>query len=161
MTAAAEQRPLPWELAHLVRLSLWTAVGLIVVLAGWLGVSGQAAVTVQFAWASLCILGLVISGLANIAWLLAGRRALGLRLAALTAQVPAHLRPSVSAPEHAPAVALSEVALAVDPLALVATDVMTRFHSADCPLVRGKDATASSRAQHQRLGRSSCSVCAA
>ena len=169
MTAAAADlrspgRPLPWELSQLVRLSVWTTVALVVVLAGWLGVSGQAALTAQFAWASLCILGLVISGLANIAWLLAGRRALGVRLAAVTAQLTAHRCSAAAATAASDSAAVTTAPtphVALDALALVASTAMTRFHGAGCPLVRGKDVTASSRAQHQRLGRSACPVCAA
>ena len=159
MTTAAA-RPLPWEPTQLVRLSVGTAVGLFAVATGWLGVSGQAALTLQFAWASLCILGLVVSGLANIAWLLAGRRALGVRLAAVLPQVAARLQQPVPSPDAAAVPSPAPVRTAVDALALVASAAMTRFHSVDCPLVRGKDVTASSRAQHQRLGRSCCPVCA-
>jgi len=120
-----EERPqLPWSLAD-ARTTFFTAVGgLGTVLIGWWGASGTGRASHQTGWMAAAVVGVLILGMGNALWLLAGRRAVGSRRAQLLDRLEA-------VPAEAEVDASSDATL-------VAVPGTARRHRATCPLVRGK-----------------------
>ena len=101
----------------------------------------------RVAWVNLGVLGLLVAGVGNTFWLLAGRRAVGRRRTRLLAAPDPDV---VAAPTdaHQPA-----------PVQLVALGAASRFHRDGCALVVGKPVVVASRARHERAGLRACGVC--
>src|SRR5438876_11948541 len=77
MAFAAPSRRLPWQPAALLAVLATTAVGFVVIGVGWLGASGAVAPHRQIVWLDVAAAGVLVAGVGNGLWLLAGRRALG------------------------------------------------------------------------------------
>src|SRR5258706_9218315 len=78
MPDAGQRRVGPWRRPWLGGLVAFDATALALIVGGWFGVSGEAIEQRQVAWLSLCVAGLVGSGLANGLWVLGGRREVAL-----------------------------------------------------------------------------------
>lgn len=139
-------QPFPWQVSHLLVWYLGAGLGLTVIVAAWWGSSGTTSVTTLITWVDVGVVGVVVSGIANLLWLLEGRRAVGERRYAVLGDVDVSL--------HAQAPALPE-----SEQPLVATEQMTRYHRPSCPAVAGKQVTAAARADHESAGRSRCGIC--
>jgi hypothetical protein len=127
------------------------ATGLLLVLVGWWQVAGRRDVASQVSWLCLSVTGLLVAGVANGLWFALGRRALlDARLRLRTAAVGRiGRRNAVSAPEGHDR-----------PGDLVATGPrMSRYHRADCVLVRGKELGWIAMTDPQIAGRTPCEVC--
>lgn len=151
---AAGARPAgPWGADQRVMLALGWVLGVGTVTLGWWGASGEAVVANQIPWMAVGALGLMIAGALNAAWLLAGRRAVGLRC-----------RDAIPAPhtDEVPVTVDLRAVTGVDDTAgvsLVAAARMRYFHRSGCPLARGKPVTAAERSEHVKQRRIPCEVC--
>jgi hypothetical protein len=138
-----------WRRIDATTLGIANAGGLILIVVGWLKASGEVRVAPQLPWVSWAAVGLILAGVGNSAWLLAGRRAVGLRRAALL--------PERSAPAQ---VVVEPMVRPQDGNApLLATPDMVRYHRADCLLLAGKPAEPASAISHAAAGRRPCDVC--
>ena len=149
MRRVADRRgqPHPWQVAHLLVWYVGAGAGLVVILVAWWGASGTTRVPALVTWVNVGVAGLVVSGLANLVWLLEGRRAVGERRYAVLGD------PDVSALTQRPAAGSA----ADEPL--VAAGPMTRYHRTGCPAVSGKQVSAAARDDHESVGRSPCGIC--
>lgn len=121
------------------------AVAFLLLAVAWWQVSGTGRLESQVNWLVLGIVALCVSLAACLGRLYAGRRRIALRRARLARAVEAKFGAGTV-----------ELAARAE---LVATADMTRFHRADCQLVRGKDARIASRTAHESAGRTPCGVC--
>lgn len=111
----------------------------------------RAAVEGQLILVNVAVAALVASGCVNMAWLLRGRRAVGLRyrelFGRLGAEVDATPPPSVTTTADA------------DSASLIAGDGLIRYHRPGCALAAGRDWPSATRADHEQAGRQPCGVC--
>lgn len=129
-------------------LLLWQAVTAVAALAlvlAWYQVSGEGVSADQKTGMNVSIAAVIVAGAAGALFLLAGRRAVGVRRESLVASLPA-LDPK--APPTAS-----------DGLGLVAGEGLLRFHRADCQLAQNRNWPPASRAEHQAQGRTACGAC--
>ena len=132
----------PWSPDGLARLLLTNGAGLVILALGWYQASGQVTVRGQLTWLNVSLAGLGVGGIANGAWLLRGRQAVGMARAALV-QERGDTSPPHPGPDDRP----------------VTGPGMTRFHRAACPFVAGKVVSPAPRADHVRRGLVPCEVC--
>lgn len=135
----------PWRLGDLLVLYATTAIGVVLVLSAWYAASDELTLADQTGWLTVGTAGVVVLGAGNLAWLLAGWRAVTLERRRVCALVPA-----TPAAPAAPAEVVGE---------LVAARSMTRFHRPDCALVAGKRVRHYALATHEARGRRPCDVC--
>jgi hypothetical protein len=121
-------------------------VGLLLLAAGYWGVSGTRVFSDQVSSARLAAIGVLLAQVGVVRSVIRGRRALAERRRACL--------PDVSSVAGA---APATTAIAAG--ALVAAPDMTRYHDPGCPFVAGKPVTAVSAAEHERAGRRACGVC--
>ncbi len=141
-------RPYPWQVAHLLVWYVGAAAGLVVILVAWWGASGTTRLPTLITWVDVAVVGVVVSGMANLVWLLEGRRAVGERRYAVLGD-----------PDLTAGAAQRTVADLGGELSLVAAEAMTRYHRAACPAVAGRHVAAASRDDHESVGRSPCGIC--
>jgi hypothetical protein len=114
----------------------------------WLGAVHSTDAGDQIFWVAVALTGTAGCCGAMVSWLVASRRLVARRIAALTAELTAGFGP---------------VPLVIDTPAadqLVALPGMARYHLASCQLVAGKAVVAASRPDHAAAGRSPCGLCA-
>jgi hypothetical protein len=133
----------PWSPEGLARLLVTNGAGLVLVALGWYQASGQVTVRGQLTWLNVSLAGLGVSGVANGAWLVRGRQAVGMARSALFQDRSEASAPPHPGPDDRP----------------VTGPGMTRFHRATCPLAAGKVVSPAPRAQHERRGLVPCEVC--
>lgn len=138
--------PVPWQPGDASRLLLFDVVGGATLVAGWLGTSETAGLGRQLSWVSVAIVGLLIAGTGNVLWLLAGRRTVGLRLRELLADHPMQEVPVLEVP-------VSRAG------GLVAVAKGTRYHTADCLLVRRKTVVPATAAHRKTRSLTPCEAC--
>lgn len=132
--------------------------GVAVVLTGYVGVSGGSELSTQFGWLSVAVLGFVGAGVADGLWLMAGRRAVGIRLNELLRTYP----PILDVPGQREADSPSVARAAVMPSdSLVTAASMTRYHRTDCLLVRDKELSTLHRETAESGGLRPCEICLA
>ena len=157
--ASAVLHPIsPWGSTQRVVLAVGWTLALCAVGFAWFATSGEAVLDDQVGWVAIAAAAVMLAGAVSGAWLLAGRRAVGLRArhavplpaeSALADVVDLRLKPLViSAP-------VAEVNFAD----LVAAPGMRYFHRADCLLARGKAVAPAERTAHIKQGRTPCEVC--
>jgi hypothetical protein len=163
VTALVEQAPaidagsattVPWRVGDLTVMAGANLVGLIGILAAWFGGAGTVDVASQLAWLRLGVGAVVVAGLGNGLWMLAGMRAVGARRrqvlsrAPRTAVVPTAVaetvHPTAANPPHT---------------ALVSGPRMTRYHRPDCPAASDRPVEPASLTSHLRAGRTACGIC--
>ena len=142
----------PWTPGEAYAAVLGNAVALVLALLAWIGVSGKLLVTEQTGWVTLGIGAVMVAGAVNTVWLMAGRRALGLRrAAALDVALPAALAVAAAGGPALPADRADERP--------VAGAGMTAFHRPGCWLAAGRPVEAATVDTHHRAGRRACEVC--
>lgn len=154
--------PVPWTPADLTRLLACNALGLFVLLTGWLGASGTGRLSHQLNWTSLAVLGLLLALAGHGAWLLAGRRAVGTRLGALLREDDRTREAMAGAADDQVPLEIVSLTAWSDPedaKGLVAVPGARRYHLIDCVLVRGKQVATESLAGHEQAGRWPCELC--
>lgn len=137
---------LPWSLTDLRCLLAGLAGAAGAVLMGWWGTAQNARVSHQLGWLIVAVLGAMAAASCCAAFLVVGYRAMAVRRNdMLSTLLSGGDRPGPSS----------------DPVSerLVALSVMSYFHRADCPFVRGKPAAATTRARHLADGRRPCPGC--
>jgi hypothetical protein len=134
----------------LISCAVLALLGGVVLVTSWYVVSGEARWQDQRTGLNTAVLGVLPAYGAGALLLVAGRRAVGLRRAALLGDRPAALAPLASPVASAPA---------SDGLFLVGAEGLRRFHRPDCTMANGRGWTAASRPEHQRDGRTPCGVC--
>jgi hypothetical protein len=138
-----------WGRRPRIVLAAGWSVGLLVVLVGWWGTSGEATADDQFRWVGLGVAGMILCLAVSATWVFTGMRTVGARI---DVAVP---RPSGVA---GPVVELRAVDRDGDDV-LVAAAGMRYYHRRSCRLARGKAVRAADRATHHREGRRPCGVC--
>lgn len=142
----------PWGRRAALGLAAGVGSGLLLVGLAWWGASGEATLGPQYRWLALGLAGVIVCGAAGSAWVFAGMRAVGRRIAVA---VP------VRAEVPTPVLELRLVADGggADTGSLVAAAGMRYYHRPSCALARGKSAGPAPRAEHLRAGRAACGVC--
>lgn len=144
----------PWGSGEAFALTTGNVTAISFVIGGWLGMSNERLVEGQLPWVALAGAGALIAGLSNASWLVAGRRTVAERQAAIFgARLPvlvARLSPGAGVEVAAKAESSSD---------LVATQTMLRYHRPWCPLADGKNVVAATRTEHERCGRIPCEAC--
>jgi hypothetical protein len=136
---------------HRALAVITAAVGLALVIFGWVGVSGSHSTTKQLPYlASGGVGGLFALGVAATIWLSSDLRE---GLAKFQGSPPAV---AGSQSLHAGAGASSGRTV---PEGLVASSMMSRYHRASCALVAGKEVSVATRADQEAAGRQPCEVC--
>jgi hypothetical protein len=135
-----------WRRADLLVLSGLFGVGLLLLGAGYWGVSGTRVFSDQVSSARLAAIGVLLAQAGIVRSVICGRRALAARRRACLPDVVAGLLATPAA------VAISEGTL-------VAAPDMTRYHQPGCAFVAGKPVAAATTAEHERAGRRVCGVC--
>lgn len=124
----------PWQGGQLRQFFLFQVVALTLLLIGWFGAAGQVHFADQILFVNLGGAGLILAGLANLVWLLAGRRAVFERLVTLE-------RRGLSSGGLDQRVG-SNLAEADTRQVIVAdAPTVTRIHIPSCPLIVGKPVT--------------------
>jgi hypothetical protein len=120
----------PWGLSDARTTFFTTFGGLAGLVMAWWGASGTGKLDRQVTWMVVGIAAVVVIGVGNFFWLLAGRRAVGVRrgmlLDALDAATPS------------PASVLPGVVVAGRTTAHVTIAGSSRYHVPSCLLARGK-----------------------
>lgn len=143
--APATRQPTPWVVPDLFRwfgLLGLAAVGLVM---AWWGVSGSTRTDRLITWTNVGTAAVVLSGLANMTWLLQGRRAVSARRRELLAA--------------AASIAMAPGAVATLDDVRVAVPGTSRHHRVGCPSVSGKPVERGTVADHERAGRHACGLC--
>jgi len=143
--------PLWGSRSRLVLAAGWT-VGVLVVLAGWWGVSGEARSGDQFRWLGVGVVGMAVCLAVSAAWLFTGLRAVGRRIR-LAVPVPSEV------PEKVLELRLVADGPEPDSDRLVAAAGMRYYHRPLCALAQGKAVRPAERPEHLRAGRVACGVC--
>ena len=133
LPAAASQ---PWVPGDALRLLALQLVGAFVLLSGWVGVAGSSRLSHQFAWTTLAVLGFLLGAIGTGAWLLTGRRAVGLRLQALLHESEVTNVGYGAGAGTTGDLLLREPSVAAGDRVVVAG--ARRYHRSGCVLVRGK-----------------------
>src|SRR4051794_37878468 len=86
---------LPWTANDVISLCLRTGFGIVLLLVGWVGASGEARLSHQLKWINCGVAGLVVVGVGGGLWQLAGLRRVRQRQAQLlsTARFSGSRRP--------------------------------------------------------------------
>jgi hypothetical protein len=130
-----------WSRRDATVLGVVLAVGAVLVAAGWFFAAGRADAGDQLVFVSLALTGALVGVAAVIGWVVRGRRTISARRGLLLGTPP---------PPKA------DVAFATE---LVAASTGKWFHRADCLLATGRGWAASSRAEHESVGRLACPGC--
>ena len=138
----------PWGRADQLAVVAVVGAGLVLLGAGYWGVSGTRVLDDQVSAARLAAAGVLLTQVGFGLAVIRGRRALGRRLGVtLAVEGPA----GPGAADAAPA--------ARAPAGLVAATDMTRYHRERCAFVAGKAVAVATAAEHERAGRHPCGVC--
>ena len=136
----------PWHRRDMAVLLAGSTIGVALLAAAWTEVSAQRAPGRQMVWLTVAVGAVVVGGATNGLWILAGRRALGVRRERLLAEVHAHtgLRKPLRASRRD---------------GLVAAAGMRHYHRPACQLVVGKHLATAGRAEHASAGLQPCGMC--
>jgi hypothetical protein len=142
----------PWRRAHGLVTSVIVAIGCALAVVSWVGLSGENTFREQSGWLVLAVFAAVISAIGMSVWLLIGFR----EVRCGEREIVAEVRRRRADREQARRALAGPL---VDREALVTTDQMTRFHWADCRLVRAKAVTVVTRDQAAERNLQECGVC--
>jgi len=135
-----------WRRADLLVLSGAYGVGLLLLAAGYWGVSGTRVFSDQVSSARLAAIGVLLAQAGIVRSVIRGRRVLAARRRACL-------------PDVAAGPVAATAAVAISEGAWVAAPDMTRYHHQGCAFVVGKPVAAATTAEHERAGRRACGVC--
>jgi hypothetical protein len=147
----------PFQPDHLATVLAANIVGAALIFAGWWAASGTSSARSQLAWLNLTLVGLIVAAAANGLWLARGRRTVMLARGSVLPYPPRRAASprAASSNGHGP---VGRIA-ASGHEGFVAASNMTRYHSAGCGLVTGKQVMVAPRAAHESAGRIACEVC--
>ena len=138
-------RPL-WTRSQLAGLGTALAVGLAVIGGSWFGSSGTRRPADQVRWVAVSLVGLALATLANVAWILRSRRAIGHELRALPSTLGWLTAPS--GPESG------------EPQdSCVTAAPSTLYHRPGCAFAAGRAVRTAPVEAHRALGLQPCEVC--
>jgi hypothetical protein len=136
----------PWTAKQRLMLALLLAIGVVGLIAGYIGTSGTLRVSKQVVWVNVAGAALLLSGAGIVLFLTAARRAIGRRRLSLFGDVA-----EVETVERDADLSAAD---------LVSAPTMTRYHRADCSFVDGKTGLkVASSVDHQKIGKQPCGVC--
>jgi hypothetical protein len=116
-------------------------LGLTAFVLGWYGASNVGTVREQIPWADLSVVGLLLVVTGQVAWILAGRRALEHRSRAICRASDDILSPLLTVTSSATDAGRARAVKSPGPDAgLVTAAGLTRYHRVDCLLIAGRDA---------------------
>ena len=157
MTSESLHPSSPWGSAQRVVLSVGWTLALCAVGFAWFATSGEAVLDDQVGWVAVAAVGVMLAGAVSGAWLLAGRRAVGLRARdGLPIPDEGQMADIVDLRVKAPATATPARTNGAAP---VASSGMRHFHRPECPLAQGKPVAAAATTDHVKAGRTACEVC--
>jgi hypothetical protein len=146
------RRSVPWRVGDLMILYACSAVGLLVIGIAWFGASSSVVVSSQLRWTNVGIGGLIILGAGILAWILAGRRAVGELRRHVTSLIPLPEQSVATEPAPAPASTAAGGRL-------VSAAGMTHYHRPDCIFVAGKAVKKGTERTFRRQKRTPCAGC--
>ncbi len=149
---------LPWTVEQFLRLLAVDALAFVALLIAWFGTSGTALPARGAGYVVVGIGGLIVLGLTNAMWLLAGRRAIGERRAEVLTGIEALLPNQLLVAPSTPEIKLEAPVAGVHDL-FVAVPGATRFHLPNCQLALGKQVECATAEEHTASGRLPCGVC--
>lgn len=136
----------PWSRSDRVQVIAATSIAWLVLGSAWLGSATKADVEAQVGFGILGVGAVMFLYTATIWWLIAGRRAIGLRRRHLlgTGEKPRATTSSDCSASNA----------------LIAIDGLHRYHRPSCPMVSGgRGGSAAPREEHEGSGRTPCGIC--
>jgi hypothetical protein len=136
----------PWRRRDLIKLTALHIIGLVVIVIGWIGSSGQLDFADQTRWTALAVFGAVLAAIGGASWLLAGLATVSRERRLLRDQIGV-----LYAPEAAQSVADGAAGT------FVSADGMRRYHLPSCDVVRGKATRPVIGPRHEDL--SPCGMC--
>jgi ABC-type nickel/cobalt efflux system permease component RcnA len=139
----------PWARRDALLPGLLTALGLIGLIVGWLGISNTVALSRQSRWLGLGIGAVVLGGLGVVLWLFAGLTNLGRLRREVLGELA--LRAAEDAQDD-------PFEAAHDARFGIATG-MRRHHRADCELLAGKTVTWLEADEVPATGTAPCGIC--
>jgi hypothetical protein len=148
----------PWGSTQRVVLSVGWTLALCAVGFAWFATSGEAVLDHQVGWVAVAAVGVMLAGAVSGAWLLAGRRAVGLG-ARDGLPVPAEGEMADVVDLRVKAPVATATPAQTNGASPVAASGMRHFHRLDCPLAQGKAVAAAALTDHVLAGRSACEVC--
>jgi hypothetical protein len=140
----------PWARRDAVLPGLLTALGLIGMLVGWLGISNTVSLSRQSRWLGLGIGSVVLGGFGVVLWLFVGLTNLGRLRRDVLGELA--LRTAEDAPDGPVEVVEHDGRVGI------ATG-MRRHHRADCELLAGKNVTWLEAADVPATGTQPCGIC--
>jgi hypothetical protein len=147
-TMAAGAATTPWSAKQRLQLAALLLIGVLGLIAGYVGTSGTLRVSRQVAWVNVAATALLASGAGVVLFLTAARRTIGRRRLSLFGDI------TVGREE---AFDLGPGAGAAD---LVSAPTMTKYHRSDCSFVAGKPGLKVATAiDHEKIGKRPCGVC--
>jgi hypothetical protein len=148
VTQAAPAPASPWTAKQRLMLAVLLAMGVVGLIAGYVGTSGTLRVSRQVAWVNVAGAALLISGAGVVLFLTGARRAIGRRRLSLFGDLGAG---QVATVDRSTGIAAAD---------LVSAATMTKYHRADCSFVDGKTGLkVASSVDHQKVGKQPCGVC--
>ena len=148
----------PWGSTERVLLSVGWTLAVCAVGFAWFATSDEAVLDDQVRWVAVAVAGMMVAGAVSGAWLLAGRRAVGLR-ARQALPLPDEGEIAEVIDLRAKVLADGASTTGADTVVPVAASGMRYFHRPECLLARGKPVDAAEAAEHIRAGRIACQVC--
>ena len=147
-TMAVGAAATPWSAKQRLLLAALLLIGVVGLIAGYVGTSGTLQVSRQVAWVNLAGAALLASGAGVVLFLTAARREIGRRRLSLFGDV------IVGQAEG------FHLGTGIGPADLVSALTMTKYHRADCSFVAGKPGLAVATAvNHEKIGKRPCGVC--
>ena len=137
-------RPL-WRRADGVTVVGANTLAALLLVVGWWGASRALTVDRQTPWANLSVAALVVAGIGNGLWLMAGRVAVARRARSLRTGGAVH---------RASCLAESRVTAQ-----LVALPSLSLYHREDCRMVNGRATVSAAARDHAAAGRRPCGMC--
>jgi hypothetical protein len=159
---AGERPDGPWRAGELTSVVMVNAVGLVLIVAGYLVCRDTAEPSrVQLA-TTIAAGGLVVTLAGNVVWLFGNlREVTRLRRQVLLGPAAAAGSPTAATPRPLAPERDGDARQVPAPAALVSSPSMSRYHRPDCIMVAGKPVKAASLATHRRAHRQPCQVCRA
>ena len=146
VTQAAMTPASPWTARQRLMLAVLLVLGVVGLIAGYVGTSGTLRVSRQVVWVNLAGAALLVSGAGVVLFLTAARREIGRRRLSLFGDLG-----TVETVDRSSDISAAD---------LVTAPTMTKYHRADCSFVDGKSALkVASSVDHQKVGKQPCGVC--
>jgi hypothetical protein len=152
----------PWQGQDVIRVAWMTLLGLTGLGVCWFGASGAADFQNQINWIAGAAAALVLAGIGMIGWLLAGFREVhraSHQVATVLRTDYLHLTMANALDDDLTSPARSAAVPSQSPDTYVVGPAMTRAHTPDCLLVRGKAVVEIAAADIRWRGLESCEVC--